>query len=78
MVLPTSASMSGITVASKTKAIKPTDLNRIIVDTTVQPKNVMFPTDARLLNRARETWSGWQSGRASRYANPMHGWASSR
>ena len=27
---------------------------RIIVDTTVQPKNVMFPTDARLLNRARE------------------------
>jgi hypothetical protein len=30
------------------------DLNRIIVDTTVQPKNVMFPTDAKLLNRARE------------------------
>src|SRR5207302_1679251 len=30
------------------------DLNRVIVDTTVQPKNVMFPTDARLLNRARE------------------------
>ena len=28
--------------------------NRVIVDTTVQPKNVMFPTDARLLNRARE------------------------
>jgi transposase, IS5 family len=26
----------------------------VIVDTTVQPKNVMFPTDARLLNRARE------------------------
>src|SRR5207244_7487615 len=25
-----------------------------IVDTTVQPKNVMFPTDARLLNRACE------------------------
>jgi transposase, IS5 family len=43
-----------LAVASKTKAIKPTDLNRIIVDTTVQPKNVMFPTDARLLNRARE------------------------
>ena len=43
-----------LAVATKTKAIKPTDLNRIIVDTTVQPKNVMFPTDARLLNRARE------------------------
>ena len=43
-----------LAVATKTKAIKPTDLSRIIVDTTVQPKNVMFPTDARLLNRARE------------------------
>jgi len=43
-----------LAVASKTKAIKPADLNRIIVDTTVQPKNVMFPTDARLLHRARE------------------------
>jgi transposase, IS5 family len=43
-----------LSVAAKTKAIKPSDLNRVIVDTTVQPKNVMFPTDARLLNRARE------------------------
>ncbi len=43
-----------LAVATKTKAIKPSDLNRVIVDTTVQPKNVMFPTDARLLNRARE------------------------
>src|SRR5205807_2024385 len=39
---------------TRTEAIKPSDLNRVIVDTTVQPKNVMFPTDARLLNRARE------------------------
>ena len=43
-----------LAVATKTKAIKPSDLNRVIVDSTVQPKNVMFPTDARLLNRARE------------------------
>jgi IS5 family transposase len=43
-----------LSVATRTRAIKPADLNRIIVDTTVQPKNVMFPTDARLLNRARE------------------------
>jgi IS5 family transposase len=43
-----------LSVATKTEAIKPADLNRVIVDTTVQPKNVMFPTDARLLNRARE------------------------
>jgi hypothetical protein len=25
-----------------------------VIDTTVQPKAVMFPTDAKLLNRARE------------------------
>jgi transposase, IS5 family len=43
-----------LAVATKTEAIKPSDLNRVIVDTTVQPKNVMFPTDARLVNRARE------------------------
>jgi transposase, IS5 family len=43
-----------LSVAAKTEAIKPSNLNRVIVDTTVQPKNVMFPTDARLLNRARE------------------------
>jgi IS5 family transposase len=34
--------------------MKPQDTRRVIVDTTVQPKNVMFPTDAKLLNRARE------------------------
>lgn len=43
-----------LSVATQTGAIKPSDLKRVIVDTTVQPKNVMFPTDARLLNRARE------------------------
>src|SRR5450432_2954757 len=43
-----------LAVATKTEAIKPSELSRVIVDTTVQPKNVMFPTDAKLLNRARE------------------------
>src|SRR2546429_8661324 len=38
----------------KQKAIKPSEFSRVIVDTTVQPKNVTFPTDAKLLNRARE------------------------
>ena len=42
-----------LSVATRTKAIKPSELSRVIVDTTVQPKNVMFPTDAKLLNRAR-------------------------
>jgi len=41
-------------VATKTGAMKPSDLSRVIVDTTVQPKNIAFPTDAKLLNRARE------------------------
>ena len=41
-------------VAVKTGAMKPQDTRRVIVDTTVQPKNVMFPTDAKLLNRARD------------------------
>jgi IS5 family transposase len=43
-----------LAVAARTEAIRPKDLARVIVDTTVQPKAVMFPTDAKLLNRARE------------------------
>src|SRR6266481_3038471 len=43
-----------LAVATRTEALKPSDLARVVVDTTVQPKAVMFPTDAKLLNRARE------------------------
>ena len=43
-----------LAVAARTGAMKPSDLARVIVDTTVQPKTVMFPTDAKLINRARE------------------------
>ncbi len=32
-----------LSVATRTKAIKPSELSRVIVDTTVQPKNVTFP-----------------------------------
>lgn len=38
----------------KLKAIKPHQLNRVNVDTTVQEKEVRYPTDARLYNRSRE------------------------
>jgi hypothetical protein len=31
-----------LSVAARTKAIKPSELSRVIVDTTVQPKNVTF------------------------------------
>jgi IS5 family transposase len=41
-------------VAAKTGALKPADLARTVVDTTVQPKNITFPTEAKLANRARE------------------------
>ena len=43
-----------LAVAVKTKAAKPSDFTRVIVDTTVAEKNVAFPTDAKLIHRARE------------------------
>ncbi len=43
-----------LSVAVKSKALKPSELTQVVVDTTVQPKNVAHPTDAKLLNRARE------------------------
>ena len=41
--------------AVEAKLLKPKDLENVIVDTTVQEKNIAFPTDAKLLNRARES-----------------------
>ncbi|MGB3222951.1 MAG: IS5 family transposase [Desulforhopalus sp.] len=38
----------------KLKAVKATQLKRVNVDTTVQEKDIRFPTDARLYDRARE------------------------
>ena len=43
-----------LSVAVRTGAMAPRDTRQVIVDTTVQPKNVRFPTDAKLLHRARE------------------------
>jgi transposase, IS5 family len=39
-------------VAHETGALRSRDLARVNVDTTVQPKNVTFPTDAKLLHAA--------------------------
>ena len=36
-------------IAHDTGALKKSDLARVTVDTTVQPKNITFPTDAKLL-----------------------------
>ena len=43
-----------LAVATRTGAAKPADFSKVIVDTTVQPKAVAFPTDAKLMHRARE------------------------
>lgn len=43
-----------LSVAVKTGAAKPADFTRAVVDTTVAEKNVAFPTDAKLIHRARE------------------------
>lgn len=39
-------------VAHATGALKAKDLERVTVDTTVQPKNVTHPTDAKLMHKA--------------------------
>ena len=41
-------------VAVRLGAAKPADFTQVIVDTTVQEKNAAFPTDAKLMHRARE------------------------
>jgi transposase, IS5 family len=41
-----------LNVAVRTDAAKPSDFADVIIDTTVQPKAVAFPTDARLMHRA--------------------------
>jgi IS5 family transposase len=43
-----------LAAATRTGAAKPADFTRVIVDTTVQPKAIAHPTDAKLLFRARE------------------------
>jgi IS5 family transposase len=43
-----------IATAVRTKTVAPSDLKKVIADTTVMEKNVSFPTDSKLLNRARE------------------------
>jgi IS5 family transposase len=43
-----------IVTAVHTKTVAPKDLKKVIADTTVMEKNIAFPTDTKLLNRARE------------------------
>ena len=43
-----------LAVATRSGAAKPADFRQVIVDTTVQEKAATFPTDAKLMHRARE------------------------
>jgi IS5 family transposase len=43
-----------LAVATRTGAAKPADFRQVIIDTTVQEKAITFPTDAKLMHRARE------------------------
>src|SRR5919206_4591844 len=43
-----------LSVATRSGAAKPADFRQVIIDTTVQEKAIAFPTDARLMQRARE------------------------
>jgi len=42
-----------VSVAVKSEAVKVKDLKKVIVDTTVMPKNIAFPTDSKLYDKAR-------------------------
>ena len=42
-----------IAAAQRQQALKPSELRRVNVDTTVQEKAIAFPTDARLYHKAR-------------------------
>ena len=43
-----------LAVAVKVGAAKPVDFTRAVIDTTVAEKDVAFPTDAKLIHKARE------------------------
>ena len=43
-----------VEVAQKTGLLKKSALKEVIVDTTVQEKNISYPTDGKLINKARD------------------------
>jgi transposase, IS5 family len=48
-----------LSVATRTGAAKPADFRPGIIDTPVQEKAIPFPTDAKLMHRARERLVRW-------------------
>src|ERR1700677_4723784 len=47
-----------LNTATRTGAAKPSDFARVIVDTTVQPKAVVFPTNANSCTERASAWCG--------------------
>ena len=67
-----------VEVALRNKVAKKSDFTRVNVDTTVQEKNIRFPTDARTLDRARErvvatSKTNWILGAQAFPGNPYDG-----
>ncbi|MGY2932180.1 hypothetical protein ACVWZK_009395 [Bradyrhizobium sp. GM0.4] len=46
-------------MAHQAGALRTRDLERVTVDTTVQPKAITFPTDAKLVHAAIRGSTGW-------------------
>ena len=67
-----------LAVAVKSEAIDVKDLSKVIVDTTVQEKAITFPTDAKLMNRAREKLVKLASSTGSSCGKGTRKWASWR
>jgi transposase, IS5 family len=60
-------------VAHDTGALRSKDLKRVTVDTTVQPKAITFPTDAKLLHAAIKGLNRLATRQASGCGNPICG-----
>jgi IS5 family transposase len=61
-------------VAHETGALRPRDLQRVTEDTTVQPKAITFPTDAKLLHAAIMRYSIRSSNDKPRFRFAIARW----
>ena len=67
-----------LSAAHKMGALATRDLERVVVDTTVQPKAIAHPTDAPLCHRALEKLVALAQRHGSSSARAIAGWPSGR
>ena len=67
-----------LAVAHRVGALREKDLERVTVDTTVQEKAIAFPTDAKLMQRARERLVRLARSTALPCVSPIPAWARGR